>query len=240
MVVTRDNGRPGTFNQKDPTMTMKVRLFPSAVFAVILFSLPAFPQTAERRQTNSTPQAPEQLANLPPNANSLDTVANEIGLLRKSLQTLNSRLREISDKVDAPDSNQGGLSNDKQNRISRSLELLTRAEQRAEALRKELLERIEKETSFKSRLVQMDEEIRPESIERALNPIGSTRTVELRDTRRRVLENERKGVESLLNQTTQSRLRLEDDVKQADALVFRIRQRILPLIDKEVEKINPN
>ena len=221
-------------------MTMQVRLFPAAVFVVILFSLPAFPQNAERHQASSTPQAPEQPANLPPNATSIDIVANEIGLLRKSLQTLSLRLREISDKVMAPDSNQGGLSNDKQNRISRSLELLTRAEQRAEALRKELLERIEKETSLKSRLVQMDEEMRPESIERALNPIGSTRTVELRDTRRRVLENERRGVESLLNQTTQSRLRLEDDVKQADALVFRIRQRILPLIDKEVEKINPN
>lgn len=70
---------------------------------------------------------------------------------------------------------------------------MTRAEQRAEALRKELLERIEKEASLKSRLVQIEEEIRPESIERAMNPIGSTRTVELRDVRRRVLENERSG-----------------------------------------------
>ena len=221
-------------------MTMQVRLFPAAVFVVILFSIPSFAQTAERRQANSTPQAPEQLASLPPNANSTDTVANEIGLLRKSLQTLNIRLREISDKVLAPDSKQGSSSDDKQNRISRNLELLTRAEQRAEALRKELLERIEKETSLRSRLVQIEEEIRPESIERALNPIGSTRTVELRDVRRRVLENERRGFESLLNQTTQSRLRLEDDVKQADSLVSRIRQRILPLIDKEIEKINPN
>ena len=221
-------------------MTMQARLFPAAVFVVILFSLPSFAQTAERRQANSTPQAPEQLANLPPNATSSEIVANEIGLLRKSLQTLNIRLREISDKVLASDSKQGGASDDKQNRISRNLELLTRAEQRAEALRKELLERTEKETSFRSRLVQIEEEVRPESIERALNPIGSTRSVELRDVRRRVLENERRGVESLLNQTTQSRLRLEDDVRQADALVSRIRQRILPLIDKEIEKINPN
>ena len=85
-------------------MTMQIRLFPAAVFVVILFSIPSFAQTAERRQADSTPQAPEQQANLPPNANSIDTVANEIGLLRKSLQTLNLRLREISDKVLAPDS----------------------------------------------------------------------------------------------------------------------------------------
>jgi hypothetical protein len=219
---------------------MPVRLFPAVVFVVILFSIPSLAQPPERREANSTTQAQEQLPNLPPNANSSDTVANEIGLLRKSLQTLNLRLREISDKVLAPGSNQSGSSNDKQNRIGLNLEILTRAEQRAEALRKELLERIEKETSLKSRLVQIEEEIRPESIERALNPIGSTRSVELRDVRRRVLENDKRGLESLLNQTTQSRIRLEDDVKQADSLVFKIRQRLLPLIEKEIEKINPN
>ena len=88
--------------------------------------------------------------------------------------------------------------------------------------------------------MQIDEDMRPESIERTLNPYGTTRTAELRGARRRVLENDRKGVESLLNLTTQSRLRLEDDVKQADLLVFRLRQRVLPLIDKEIDKINPN
>ena len=220
-------------------MTMQVKCFPVLVCVVILFSIPSFAQTSERRQTNSPPQAQEQPSTLPPNANSNDTVANEIGLLRKSLQTLNVRLREISDKL-APDSNQSGSANDKQNRISANLAILTQAEQRAEILRKQLLELIEKETSLKSRLVQIDEDMRPESIERALNPYGTTRTAELRDARRRVLENDRKGFESLLNLTTQSRIRLEEDVKQADLLVFKLRQRILPLIDKEIEKINPD
>jgi hypothetical protein len=73
-----------------------------------------------------------------------------------------------------------------------------------------------------------------------MSGIGTTRTSELRDTRRRVLENERKGLESLLVLSTQGRLRLEDDVRQADQMVARIRQRLFPLIDKEIEKINPN
>lgn len=221
-------------------MTLPVRVFPVVCWVVILFGVPSFAQNPERRQTNSTPQAQEQGPNVPPNANSLDTVANEIGLLRKSLQTLGLRLREISEQALAPDRNQSGSANDKQNRISLNLALLTQAEQRAEVLRKQLLELIEKETSFKSRLVQIEEDMRPESIERALNPMGSTRTAELREVRRRVLENERKGFESLLIQTTQSRVRLEDDVRQADALVLKLRQRLLPLIEKEIEKINPN
>lgn len=178
-------------------MTIKVRCFRVVVCVVILFGVPSFAQTLQRLQANSPPQAQEQQPSLPPNANSIDAVANEIGLPRKSLAALNARLREI-------------------------------------------LELIEKETTLKSRLVQIDEDMRPESIERALNPYGTTRTAELRDARRRILENDRRGVESLLNLTTQSRIRLEDDVKQADLLVFKLRQRVLPLIDKEIEKINPN
>jgi len=217
-------------------MTTRARLFTAVICVVTLFSITSFAQTPEPRQGNPVPRAQERA----PNVDSIDTVADEIGLLRKSLQTLNTRLREISDKFSGPDAKQSGQSNDKQNRISLNLELLSRAEQRAEVMRKQLLELIEKEASFKTRLVQVEEDMRPDSVERSISLIGSTRTSDLRDVRRRVLENERKGVESLLNQTSQSRARLEDDVKQADALVLKLRLRILPLIDKEIEKINPN
>jgi phosphoenolpyruvate-protein kinase (PTS system EI component) len=210
------------------------------VCVAILFAIPSLAQTPDRRQAKSPPQALEQPSSLPQNANSTDAVANEIALLRKSLQTLNARLLEITNKALASDGNQSGSANDKQNRISQNLALLTQAEQRAEYLRKQLLELIEKEALYKSRLVQIEEDMRPESIERALNPYGTTRTAEMRDTRRRVLENDRRGYESLLNLTTQSRIRLEDDVKQADFLVSKLRQRVLPLIDKEIEKIIPN
>lgn len=217
-------------------MTTRVRYFPVVFCVVMLFSVVSFAQTAERRQMSSAPQPQEQA----PNMNAADPVANEIGLLRKSVQTLNTRLREISDKLSAPDLKPSDAANDKQNRILVNLDLLSRTELRAELLRKQLLELIEKETSFRTRLMQLDEDLRPDSIDRSIALIGSIRTSELRDARRRSLENERKGVDSLLNQTAQSRVRLEDDVKQADMLVAKLRQRILPLIDKEIEKINPN
>ncbi|HKR02380.1 MAG TPA: hypothetical protein VJT09_17015 [Pyrinomonadaceae bacterium] len=221
-------------------MTSRVRFSTVVVCAMMLMSVTTLAQTIDSRQTNSTSQAQEQPPKLPPNATSLDVVANELGLLRKSLQTLNVRLREISERVLGTEAGQGGASNDKQNRIALNLDVLTRAEQRAEVLRKLLLELIEKETAIRSRLVQLEEDMRPESIERAMASMGSTRTVELRDARRRVLENERRGFDSLLSQTAQSRVRLEDDVKQADSLVFRLRQRLFPAIDKEIEKITPN
>lgn len=221
-------------------MRMRARFLPAMIFAVTLFGVQSFAQTPERRQTNSPAQAEAASQGLPPNANSMDTVANELGLLRKSLQTLNQRLREISERVLAPDAKQGDQPGAQQNRIANGLDLLGRAEQRAELLRKQLLELIEKETLYRSRLVQIEEELRPESVERAVSLTGSTRTPEIRDARRRILDNERRGFESLLTQTSQSRVRLEEDVKQADALVSRLRQRVLPLIEKEIDKINPN
>lgn len=216
-------------------MTMKLKLALVAGW-VIMLGISSFAQTTESRPANSAPQAQAQTAN----NNSTDTVAGEIALLRKSLQTLNARLREISEKLLASDPKQADSMKDQQNRISMSLELLGKAEQRAEILRKQLLELIEKETTLRSRLVQIEEDMRPESIERASSLVGSTRTMELREVRRRVLENERRGFESLLKQTSEIRLRLEDDVKQADGLVIKIRHRLFPLIEKEIEKLNPN
>jgi len=218
-------------------MNMRARFFSILICGLALFGAQSFAQSV--RQGTSTPQGQEQLASLPPNSNSMEAVASEIDLLRKSVQTLSTRLREISDKL-APEAKENDSSNDKVRRISANIELLARTEERAGILRKQLLELIEKETSSRSRLAQIDEDIRPENIERALSGIGTTRTVELRETRRRVLENERKGLESLLNQTTSSRSRLEEDVRQADSLVTKLRQRLMPLIEREIEKINPN
>ena len=178
-------------------------------------------------------------AQTPQNINSGDAVAGEIALLRKSLQTLNTRLQAISEELLAPDKKQDDNSIEKVKRVTTSLDLLTHAEERAEVLRKQLIELIEKETAYRSRMTQFDEDLRPENIERSMAGIGGTRTAEMRDTRRRVLENDRKGIENLLSVTAQSRVRLEEDVRQADLLVTKLRQRLFPLIDKEIEKINP-
>jgi len=163
---------------------MKIRSrLPLLLLCLAFFSLPSFAQT-------------------PQNTNAADPLTNEVAALRKSLQTLNSRLQAISEELLAPEKKDDDNSVTKVRQVTTNLDLLTHAEERAEVLRKQ-------------------------------------RTAEMRDTRRRVLENDKKGVENLLSVTTQSRLRLEEDVRQADLLVTKLRQRLFPLIDKEIEKINP-
>jgi DNA anti-recombination protein RmuC len=195
----------------------------SLVFLFLL--LPVFSITATAQNGSDTPT---------------DRVANQLGMLRQSVQTLDATLSDISDKFLPLYAKAREAEAQSATRISANFALLTQAEQRAEILRKQLIELIEKETAYRSRIAQLDEDMRPDNIERSLNPYGTTRTAELRESRRRVLESDRRGLESLLMLTSQARLRLEDDVRQADALVARLKQRLMPVINDQIDKINPD
>src|SRR5258705_2183639 len=143
--------------------------------------------------TSMAQRPASQAAEQSPGTNSADPIANELSLLRKSLQTLNSRLQVISDGLLAPEAKSEAESKERLKRISTNFDLLTHAEERAEILRKQLIELIEKETQFKMRLAQLEEDIRPKNIERTLITYGPTRTVDIRTTRQRVLENAKRG-----------------------------------------------
>ena len=80
------------------------RFLPLVICALALFSVHSFAQTVERRQSGAIRQSEESTAGQPANANTIEAVVNEIDLLRKSLQTLNLRLREISERLPALDS----------------------------------------------------------------------------------------------------------------------------------------
>jgi hypothetical protein len=115
-------------------MTTSARLLTAALCVLTLLCAGARAQTSPPASTIPLPK--EQ-----PAALSADPVANEIALLRKSLQTLNARLREITEKVFSPEAvKPGDAPAGKQNPIAQNLDILSRAEQRAEGMRRTLLE----------------------------------------------------------------------------------------------------
>jgi hypothetical protein len=215
-------------------MNKPIKFLPLAVFTVGLFFVSASAQnnTGRVAATTSTPETAS--AGLNPS----DVLSFELSELRKTLQSLNSRLRDLNPNRLTPGAKTETVE-DRQKKILKSLEILNSSEQRAELLRKQLVESVEKETSIRSRVINLEEEMRPENVERNsnMNLIGSTRAPEQRDARRRGLENERNGLRSLLGQIEQSRQRLEDDLRNADGLVVRLRQRVLPLIEREVDNL---
>src|SRR5229473_2706512 len=93
-------------------------------------------------------------------------------------------------------------------------------QERAASLRAQLVETQAKQAELQTRLQQLEEELKPENIERSLAGVGSTHPEELREARRRQFEIEKKGVQIQLEVLTASRTSLEASIARADAEAY--------------------
>jgi hypothetical protein len=93
-------------------------------------------------------------------------------------------------------------------------------QERVANLRAQLIEVQAKQTDLQTRMQTIEEEIKPENIERSLAGIGSTHPEELREQRRRQLEIERKGLQSQLDTLAAGRARLEAAIASAEAMSY--------------------
>lgn len=94
------------------------------------------------------------------------------------------------------------------------------AAQTVQDLRAQLLEVQAKEAALQARARQLDEDLKPENIERSLAGVGSTKPEELRELRRRQLTIERDSVRAQLNVLATSRARLESALRVAEAQAY--------------------
>ena len=94
------------------------------------------------------------------------------------------------------------------------------AAQTAAELRTQLTEVQAKETELKARLQQLDEDLKPENIERSLAGVGSTKPEDLRELRRKQLTIEKTSVMNQLEQLAAGRARLEAAIQRADNLAY--------------------
>ena len=113
------------------------------------------------------------------------------------------------------------------------------AQERAANLRAQLIEAQARQAELQSRLQQLDEDLKPENIERSLAGVGSVHPEELREARRRQLEIERRGVQSQLDVLAASRSRLETAIAAADAESYRQSAGPGPNISTATDNITP-
>ncbi|HEV7797156.1 MAG TPA: hypothetical protein VGO73_03300 [Pyrinomonadaceae bacterium] len=92
--------------------------------------------------------------------------------------------------------------------------------QSVETLRLQLLEVESREAELQSRVKQLDEDLKPENIERSLAGIGSTKPEELREFRRRQLSIEREGVRAQLRLLATSRERLQAVIRTVETQAY--------------------
>ena len=135
-----------------------------------------------------------------------------------------STIKNLTTQVDRL--NQKLTSMQEDDRYQLDMERLTRAEQRAEQLRGQLMDVQAKIADFEARLEQLEYALRPENIEASTAGYGSTRPEVARDTRKKQLEGERGRVQAQLKLAETSRSRLEVAVANADMEVDNLRAKL--------------
>lgn len=123
-----------------------------------------------------------------------------------------------------------------QKRVLLNLDILTRAEQRSESLRKQLFDMIEKENTVRTRLEQITFEIRPEMIERTLQLSGSMKPEEVRENRRKSLAAERDNLQALLLEIQTTRTSVSANLQKSEVLVEKLRTKLEKDIDDALLK----
>ena len=137
--------------------------------------------------------------------------------MQQTITTLSNQVNRLNDRLTAMQED---------DRYLLDMERLTRAEQRSESLRAQLIDVQSKMADLQSKLEQVEYNLKPENIEQATQGYGSTRPEVARDTRRRQLENEKGRLQAQLNILESSRVRLESAIGTADSEVDLLRARL--------------
>lgn len=147
-------------------------------------------------------------------------------------QTASPTAEELDARIKSLESSRKNDYDTKQKRLLMNLDILTRAETRAESLRKQLFELVEKQNAIQIRIDQLNTDLQPAMIERFAAFAGSMRPEQVREARQKSLESEKRNLENLFNQIESSRKSLEDNLFKADYLVEKLRAKLEKDIDE--------
>jgi hypothetical protein len=227
-------------------MKTKIVLFGALfiLFSVFMGAAQTDAQTKKKKKTTNAavlptpvPQMIPQVisrANEFPNENQIivtETPTVQTENTEIKTEPVSSNIDDLTTRIKALESSQKNEYDEKQKRLLLNLDILTRAEQRAETLRKQLFEMIEKGNTIQIRIDQLQYDLQPAMIERYAAFAGSLRPEQVREARQKSLESEKRNLESLLLQIQTNRKSLEDNVFKADYLVERLRAKLEKDID---------
>lgn len=137
--------------------------------------------------------------------------------MQQTITTLSNQVNKLNDRL---------TSMQEDDRYQLDMERLTRAEQRAEQVRGQLMDIQTKIGDYQARLEQLDWALRPENIESATAGYGSMRPEQARDARKKQLESDKARTTTQLRLAETSKARLEVAVGNADAEVDHLRAKL--------------
>jgi len=212
-----------------------IRRFVVIVLAICLVGLFLVDSSAQKRRRKSrtrrpsTPRITNPAIYEPPANENANDNSNSSGsesttntnqdpeAMKQTIRDLSSQVNQLNTKISSMEQSQRTLVD---------LERLSRAEQRSADLWKQLREVEAQQSDLQSRLEEIDYNLRPENIDRAVAGYGSMRPEELREQRRKSLEGEKLRAQKQLDQLAANHERLETAIAGADAEIERIRKRL--------------
>jgi len=97
------------------------------------------------------------------------------------------------------------------------------AELRIEKLRAQLRDVVDREAQLQERVSRLEEDLRPENVERSVATVGTTDAAALRAKRREQLEKEKAEVTGQLSEVSARRAGLETEIAAAEAEAVRLK-----------------
>jgi predicted GNAT family acetyltransferase len=156
-----------------------------------------------------------------------DNTQAAVSAASPELEELTRQVRDLAGRIDSMDAKQ---------KLLLDLELLNRAEQRAENLRGKLMDSTDKESAIKVRLTEVDADMTDQGIARKLAFSGSLRPEEARENLRKTLQAEKDRLTLQMTQLQNNRAALETSLQNADTLVEKLRLKLEKAIDDQLQE----
>ena len=151
------------------------------------------------------------------NANSNSAQPEDPESMKRTIQTLSNQVDKLNDKLSDIQASQTSMAD---------LERLSRAEQRSSQLRTELRDVQVKKGDLQAHLEQLENDLKPENIERAVAGYGTTKPEELRAQRQKYLENDRTRSRQQVDQLTASESRIQQAIATQDVEIDRLQKKL--------------
>ena len=140
------------------------------------------------------------------------------------IEQLRKTVRQLSAEVSRLKAENAKL--EKYRQVDYLREQLLKEEHRVETLQKELADIGVRETSLQNRLDEIEPQLRPDQIEQARAGVGSMRPEEDREAMKQRLTNEKRRIQTQLDQFQQNRVRIQSSINSAEASIITLRQRL--------------
>jgi TolA-binding protein len=186
------------------------------LFSLLLFycltSVAIAQSTQQQASTDSSRQSKQTTDDQPKQP------CPEAEAVKKNFQQLSAELQRLKSKVTELE----------KDRLATTLqEQMEREQDRAEKFQLHLIDIAEKEAPLLARIDQINQQLKPEALERNLVGVGSLHPEELREETKKSLMSERARILPQLELFRQDRYRTQASLTTTDAAILRIKQKLL-------------